>query len=70
MYICICNCVTENDVERARREGAVTADEVFEKTGAGNCCGACKPVIQDLLGTPMALSLPMKETGGLDPQSN
>jgi len=40
--ICICNEVTRGTIEDAIRDHALTtAEQVTEKTGAGDVCGGC-----------------------------
>jgi bacterioferritin-associated ferredoxin len=49
MYVCICTAVTDRQVERAVADGADHLDAVVAKTGAGTCCGACRPLLLDII---------------------
>jgi bacterioferritin-associated ferredoxin len=49
MYVCLCNGVTERDVNEAIAAGASTAEEVAYCTGAGTRCGTCRPVVAAML---------------------
>ncbi len=41
MYICICNQVTERDIQHAAAEGCCSMRALKEKTGLGTQCGTC-----------------------------
>ncbi len=45
MYVCLCQGVTDREIHRAVDEGACTVAEVARCTGAGTCCGKCRPAI-------------------------
>ena len=53
MYICLCNAVTDHDIEAAVIAGASTMLEVQEAlevgTGCGSCAGAAQVVIDQTL---------------------
>lgn len=49
MIVCICYNKTEVDIQKAIDEGASSSFKVGQKTGAGFCCGACRPVIQEMV---------------------
>lgn len=49
MYVCVCNCVTERDVEESIEAGAATLEEVAYCTRAGTKCGSCLPVVAAML---------------------
>jgi bacterioferritin-associated ferredoxin len=49
MYVCVCNAVTDREVERAIEGGATTRLEVTRKCGAGGDCGACHAMIEDMV---------------------
>jgi len=42
MYICICNAVTDKEIQQAVDLGAETFKEVSDSLGVGTCCGKCK----------------------------
>jgi bacterioferritin-associated ferredoxin len=49
MYVCLCKIATDKDVSAAISEGARTVEEVGEACGAGTGCGACRPMIHEML---------------------
>lgn len=54
MIVCQCKGVTDADIRRAIREGAVTVEQVGLSCRAGTDCGGCKPTIQCLLQAELA----------------
>lgn len=59
MFVCICSAVSDRQVERAIQEGAHSLDALAGKTGAGACCGSCRPLLLDIIEQqrcPMALA--------------
>ena len=67
MYICLCQAVTDHDIEAAVRAGAHTMHEVQQSlavsTGCGTCASAAQMVIdqtlQKLLSQPTMQILPV-----------
>ena len=49
MYVCICRAVTEDMVKQAIDEGADSVDAVTARTCAGDDCGSCHGMIEDLI---------------------
>lgn len=49
--VCQCSGATRSAIERAIREGARDLPSLAQATGAGSHCGACRPVLSELLGT-------------------
>jgi bacterioferritin-associated ferredoxin len=47
--VCLCHGVNERRVVREIERGAGTIGEVADACGAGSCCMACHPTIDDLL---------------------
>lgn len=41
MYVCLCNNVTESDVQDAVRDGARTLECLADSLGVSTCCGQC-----------------------------
>lgn len=50
MYVCLCNAVTESQVQDAINEGACTLDQLRDTLQVSNCCGACEPAVAECLG--------------------
>lgn len=49
MYVCLCKVASDKDVKAAIDDGARTVDQVGEVCGAGTGCGACRPMIHEML---------------------
>lgn len=49
MYVCICNGVTDKTIKKAFKDGYQTEEEITMKTGAGNCCGSCVDMVNDII---------------------
>jgi bacterioferritin-associated ferredoxin len=47
MILCICQAVTDREVDAAVRGGAQSVDAVGACCGAGTDCGACRDAIQE-----------------------
>ena len=47
--ICICNNVSFRQIEDCVDQGAVTLEDVMDRTGAGTVCGGCIERIEDIL---------------------
>jgi bacterioferritin-associated ferredoxin len=51
MYICACKAVTDRTVSAAMAAGARSVDDVTRRCGAGEECGGCLPLLQELLSS-------------------
>ena len=49
MFVCVCSAVSDRQVERALDEGADSLDALAAKTGAGACCGSCRPLLLKII---------------------
>lgn len=49
MYVCICNAVTVQEVERTIQAGASSREEVTVGCRAGGDCGSCHGMIETML---------------------
>ena len=49
MYICLCNALTDTDVQQAAEQGACRPREVYEACGCVAQCGSCTRQILALL---------------------
>lgn len=49
MYVCLCRAVTEADIDAALAEGAFSASEVIERSGASTGCGGCQSALLRVL---------------------
>ena len=42
MYVCVCNAVTESDINKAVKDGANCLHHLQSKLGVSNNCGSCR----------------------------
>jgi bacterioferritin-associated ferredoxin len=49
MYVCVCRAVTDKEVKAAIEAGADTVQAVTKACCAGEDCGACHGVIEDMI---------------------
>lgn len=49
MYICICNAVTDREIQQAIAEGAESVKDLRERLLVTGCCGSCLPSVQEFL---------------------
>ena len=61
MYVCICNNVTESDIDRAISDGAMSLGCVKERLGVASCCGQCEDRASDYVDA----ALPKQATPSL-----
>ena len=58
MYVCICNNVTENDIEQAVRSGARSLECLEQALAVSTCCGQCRCFADDVLRQALTAVLP------------
>ena len=51
MIICQCAAVSDREVRALAARGAATIDELGEECQAGQQCGGCRPLVEQLLAT-------------------
>ncbi|MGM0621970.1 MAG: (2Fe-2S)-binding protein [Bacteroidota bacterium] len=47
--VCLCNLVSQNEIDSLLKKGAVSVREIQQHTGAGTTCGRCLPELDDLV---------------------
>jgi bacterioferritin-associated ferredoxin len=52
LIVCVCRFVNDGAVRAARDAGARTVEAIGATTGAGTCCGSCRPSIAAILAEP------------------
>lgn len=51
MIVCICNNVSERDIQRAVASGMSTMGELRRNLGVATCCGKCDSCARQVLQT-------------------
>ncbi len=49
MYVCICNAVTEREIEAVAAEGAQSFDQLQESLPVATCCCQCRDAAEACL---------------------
>lgn len=49
MFICICSAVSDRQIEQALDAGLTSVDALSAQTGAGACCGGCRPLLSSMI---------------------
>ncbi len=49
MIVCLCRAVSDAKLKEVIAEGASTVREVAMRCGAGTSCGACVPMVKDMI---------------------
>lgn len=49
MYVCVCNGVTDKDIQREVDAGCTTVSDLTMRTGAGANCGSCVTLAETLI---------------------
>lgn len=61
MVVCHCAAVNDRAIRAEIEAGALDADALADRCGAGGRCGSCRPVIEAILatvpGVPVAVRL-------------
>jgi bacterioferritin-associated ferredoxin len=67
MYVCICNAVSDKDINREIEAGARTLEQLREKLNVATGCGHCSIYIMDRLENKLELALTQEPTPKLLP---
>lgn len=67
MYVCSCRQVTDLAAARAISNGARTVAELSAATGAGTCCGSCRPTLERLVSVARRAEAGESTGGGSHP---
>ena len=54
VYVCVCNGVTDRDIQRAVEEGCDSLEALSARTGCGSTCGCCRDYAAEALAQAMA----------------
>jgi len=58
MYVCICNAVTERQVNEAIDAGATTIKALSRQLGVGTQCGTCVGCAKECLQNVISIATP------------
>lgn len=52
-FICLCNSVSQEEIEQAIQRGCQSLGKIFDATtaGVGACGGTCQPILKKMLET-------------------
>ncbi len=56
MIVCVCNAVSDRDIRRELEAGASCLEDLTERLGVANCCGACAQCAEQLLTESRSLA--------------
>ena len=54
MIVCHCKGVSDRNIRKAVRQGALTRADVGLACGAGTCCGGCVDAVDEIISTESA----------------
>jgi bacterioferritin-associated ferredoxin len=62
VYVCVCNAVTDRDINKAIDTGCRSLRELRDELGVGACCGRCaecaRSVLKESLGQSPRIPAP------------
>jgi bacterioferritin-associated ferredoxin len=61
MYVCICNAVTDTDINREIDAGAVTLEQLRAKLNVASSCGRCSVTVIERLHARLEHALSQME---------
>jgi bacterioferritin-associated ferredoxin len=57
VYVCVCNGVTDRDIQRAVDEGCDSLEALAARTGCGSTCGCCREYAEEAIAQAKSTSL-------------
>lgn len=54
MIVCVCNRVSDRDIDRAVRDGAQAFELMLAETRAASCCGRCRDCAREVFDAARA----------------
>lgn len=51
MYVCICNAITDRQIQESIAAGATTLTDLKNQLGVATCCGCCADLAFSYLNT-------------------
>jgi len=49
MLVCVCNGISDRDIDDALQGGATNFGDLKKELGIGNCCGQCAAFAKDMV---------------------
>lgn len=49
MYVCICQAITDRQIERAVDAGIDSIDGLRDSLGVASCCGSCQSTAEEIV---------------------
>ncbi len=49
MYVCICNAVTDRQIQETVAAGALSLTDLKDRLGVASCCGCCADLASSFL---------------------
>jgi bacterioferritin-associated ferredoxin len=62
MVICHCHAVNDKAIRAEIEAGALDADTLADRCGAGSRCGSCRPVLEAILATVPGAAVVVRTT--------
>ena len=54
MYVCICQAITDRQIERAVDAGIDSVDALRDTLGVASCCGSCETTAEAIVAERLA----------------
>lgn len=67
MYICVCNAISERQVQEAVAQGAQALSDLQASLGVATCCGRCAETATEYLPGGLYAPEPVLDLNGLSP---
>ena len=49
MIVCVCNRISDREINRHVQQGCMSFDELQMETGVATCCGCCESCAREIL---------------------
>ncbi|KLT73370.1 bacterioferritin [Neisseria arctica] len=69
MFVCICNAITDRQIQETVAAGASTLSDLQAQLGVATCCGCCSDLASSFLNTANSQAQNMTVTAGINVQS-
>lgn len=58
MIVCLCNRVSDRDIDRAVRDGTHCFERLMDETRVASCCGCCHDCAREVFDSAHARHVP------------